>query len=291
MKIIQPSRSPKVKGESSSVSEAKGAESNAGERKAEVRSSHSSSKVSARKWKSSSPKKFGRSVRKDTNGFSGDSQFGGDSVASEDAFVFDASGLEAMPKDEVVELLPEGKKRRRTELLAEKVGDPLTLIDDLAKKEFNDLFARGIRLLAMREHSVKEMVNKLSDKSQSADGFDCAETSDTILAVIDELLEKKYLSDERFTESYIRSRGNRGFGPIKIKAELKNKGVSNTLIQDYLDHGAAVWFDHAKSQYKKKYGDGPIGDYSIWTKRARFMQGRGFTMEQIQVTVPQFSSD
>lgn len=189
--------------------------------------------------------------------------------------------LEA-PIDESLDLLPKGKKRRRSELLAERVSQPLELITDPVKKKFNELFARGVRLLAMREHSVKEMTHKLFEKSEG---------SDATHAVVDELIAKKYLSDERFTEAYVRARGNRGFGPVKIKAELKNKGVSSHLIQEHLDEGAAIWFDSAQAQYQKKYGDAPICDYSAWTKRARFMQSRGFTMEHIHVTVPRLEPD
>lgn len=187
---------------------------------------------------------------------------------------FDSNNLQS--KDVELEKLPKGKKRRRSELLAEKDISPLVLISDPAKKEFNELFARGVRLLAMREHSIKEMTDKLSAK---------CENSSAIQAVIDDLLDKKYLSEQRFTESYIRSRENRGFGPIKIKAELKNKGVSSDLIQDHLQEGAARWFDSAQSQYQKKYADKPCSDYKSWTKRARFMQSRGFSMEHIHTII------
>ncbi len=187
---------------------------------------------------------------------------------------FDTSKLEAMPRTDEFESLPhiEGKKRRRSELESTVSVEPLELILDPKKKEFNELFARGLRLLAMREHSVKEITNKLFDKSDA---------TDTVYAVVDELLEKKYLSDERFTESYIRFRGNRGFGPVKIRSELKSKGVSISLVQEHLDEGAAIWFDNAQAQYHKKYGDRPIDDYREWSKRARFLQSRGFNMEQI----------
>lgn len=197
---------------------------------------------------------------------------------------FDTSKLEAMPRTDEFESLPhiEGKKRRRSELQSTPSAEPLELIVDPVKKEYRELLARGIRLLSMREQSVKEITNKLLDKTENINA---------VHAVVDELREKKYLSDERFTESYIRARCNRGFGPVKIRAELKSKGIAAILIEDYLDEGAAIWFDTANSQYLKKYSDLVIGDYNTWTKRARFLQSRGFTMEQIQVTVPQFSSD
>lgn len=195
---------------------------------------------------------------------------------TEELFDFNTSNLEAMPKEQVATPKINGKKRRRSELISEKASEPIELVTDPAKKEFNDLFSKGIRLLSMREHSVKELTNKLLSKSDNVD---------VIHAVVDDLLEKKYLSEQRFTESYIRARSNRGFGPSKIKAELKNKGINSSLIHDHLDEGAAIWFDNAKSQYQKKYGDTPISDYSAWTKRARFMQGRGFTMEHIECVV------
>ena len=42
----------------------------------------------------------------------------------------------------------------------------------------------------------------------------------------------------------------------------------------------------AREQYEKKYGVKPLDSYKEWTKRARFMQGRGFTMEHIQAVMP-----
>jgi regulatory protein len=223
-----------------------------------------------------------------------------------------------MPKDEVFEGPSKGKTRRRSELQAEKASQSIELVFDQAGQEFIDIFAIGLRLLSMREHSVKELTKKLFDKTEAAsraeslkvaeyskraddshrdegsdtyevsggaEGSENTDVSHTICAVIDDLIEKKYLSDERFTEVYIQSRALRGFGPVKIKAELKSKGVSNHLIQDYLDEAAAMWFDNAQSQYQKKYGETRIEDYSAWTKRATFLQGRGFTMEQIHCAV------
>jgi len=150
-------------------------------------------------------------------------------------------------------------------------------LDESRRDEFNQLLAKGIYLLGMREHGVQELTDKLNARSESVD---------VVLAVIDELIENDYLSDERFTESYIRSRTNRGFGPIKIKSELKSKGISNRLIGEFLDGGSAHWFDVARDLYTKKYVSVKAKDYKEWTKRARFIQSRGFTMEHIQAVMP-----
>ena len=175
--------------------------------------------------------------------------------------------------------LVNGKKRRRSELENTQGPSALEQLIDPDKKEFNNVLARGMRLLAIREHSILEISNKLIMK------FESLEPS-IVYAVVDELVKLKYVCDDRFTESYVRGRRNKGFGPVKIKAELRGKGVSNILIQEHINDGSGGWFDNAERQYLKKYGDDPVTDYNAWTKRARFMQSRGFTMEHIHVTVP-----
>jgi len=148
------------------------------------------------------------------------------------------------------------------------------------KKEYCSLLEKGMQLLAMREHSVLELTEKLLKRSESCD---------VVYGVIDALVADKLLSDERFTESYVRSRQNKGFGPIKIRHELNRKGIKNNMIDDYVKINSVVWCENATQQYNKKAGGQPISDYNTWSKYARFLQARGFTMEQIHVTLPPVS--
>jgi len=151
-----------------------------------------------------------------------------------------------------------------------------------AKEQYAHLFAKGIRVLAMREHSVQEITDKLSKASDDLN---------IVYTVVEDLLSENYLSDERFAESYTRSRRNRGFGPSKIRSELFAKGIDSSLIDQYLQENSAIWLENAENQYHKKYGDEPVKDYNTWAKRARFMQSRGFSMEHIQVTLPSVDFD
>ena len=278
MKIIQPSRSLRKERASNNESSSQSRDQQPVYKRVDVDflsqidknkpRKKAKSKEGEKSWKHCTKRTYGERIENESQ--------------NREEFYFDTNNLESMPKQEVPAPIIEGKKRRRSELVTEKADRSLELMTEPAKKEFNELFARGVRLLAMREHSVKEIINKLFDKS---------ENDSTIHAVVDELLKKKYLSDDRFTENYIRARCNRGFGPVKIRAELKSRGITNILIQDHLDEGADIWFDSADSQCRKKYGGVAIRDYSSWTKRARFLQSRGFTMEQIQVALPEFSSE
>lgn len=147
-----------------------------------------------------------------------------------------------------------------------------------ASSDYKALMQKAIYLLSMREHSVQELAGKLNAKSDN---------SAAVPAVMEFLLENDYVSDIRFTESFVRFRANKGQGPIKIRSELRAKGVSTLLIDEHLDVDTAVWFDNAEALYNKKYGDEPVSGYNTWSKRARFLQSRGFTMDHIQSTVPQ----
>ena len=150
------------------------------------------------------------------------------------------------------------------------------------KKDYVYLYNKAIYLLSMREHSEQEIEAKLSAKS---------ERYDLIPAVIDELLENNYLSNDRFTESYVRARREKGFGPTRICIELNRKGIKNSMIEEHINVNSSIWYDHAKRQYEKKYGEEYISDYSAWTKRARFLQSRGFNMDHIHATLPPVEKD
>ena len=62
--------------------------------------------------------------------------------------------------------------------------------------------------LSRREHSKKELFNKL---------FKRVNDLELLNQEIDRLANEGLQSDERFSEAYIRSKTQAGYGPIKIK--------------------------------------------------------------------------
>ena len=73
----------------------------------------------------------------------------------------------------------------------------------------------------------------------------------------------------------------RGFGPVRIGIELRERGVDDALVDQYLDAGAPAWLESLREQYDKKYAGKPIADYNDKAKRIRFLQYRGFTLDAI----------
>lgn len=130
----------------------------------------------------------------------------------------------------------------------------------------------AVRLLSRREHSAFEIRAKLTKRE-----FDNSEIEQAIV----ELIQGDWLSDERFAEAYIRMRQLKGFGPIRISIELNERGVNESIVEAYLHAGETSWSQTLVVQYKKKYKNKAIEDYSDKAKRVRFLQYRGFSLDSI----------
>ena len=130
-----------------------------------------------------------------------------------------------------------------------------------------------MRLLASREHSRAELRRKLCAKSYNGEIVD---------QVLDDLIRQHLLSDERFTEQYLSSRQRRGFGPVRIKGELRERGVKAELISSYLNVQDESWIETLRLTHDKKFGVESPSDIKEKARRVRFLEYRGFTGEQIK---------
>ena len=131
---------------------------------------------------------------------------------------------------------------------------------------------RGVRLLAQREHSVRELTAKLIAK-----GFDAA----TAGLVVDDLRGRGLQSDIRFAESHVHSRIGRGHGPIRIRQELAARGVDDEVADEVLTASTDYWLDLAREARKKKFGDAAPKSRDDWNRQARFLAQRGFPSDLI----------
>ncbi len=135
------------------------------------------------------------------------------------------------------------------------------------------LKSRALRLLALREHSVAEIRRKLGRGNDSQDGVE---------QVLSSLQSDGLLDDRRFAESYVRSRAGRGYGPLRIDGELRQRGVCSGTAQSVLSAFSEDWCEAAHRVRVKRYGpDGPR-DPREQARQSRFLQYRGFSGEQIR---------
>lgn len=137
---------------------------------------------------------------------------------------------------------------------------------------FKETFDSGLRSLARREHSTLELARKLRAK-----GF----PQEHISQALHQLAAQGYLSDRRFTENYIRYRLNSGWGPVIIVQELLEKGVSQGLIDEQMTILDENWVERANQVRQKKFGSTIPITFIEEVKQKRFLQYRGFTLDQI----------
>lgn len=129
-----------------------------------------------------------------------------------------------------------------------------------------------LRLLARREHSRRELLDKLALR-----GFGQEEVE----PVIAEMAERNWQDDERYAESYIRQRIGKGYGPIRIAYELQQRGINSVDLETQAEE-LGGWQNLALDVYLGKYSDERMLTQGEWLKRSRFLQHRGFSGETIR---------
>jgi regulatory protein len=134
----------------------------------------------------------------------------------------------------------------------------------------------AVELLARREHSRVELERKLATR-----GFPEA----VIAPSLDALEHSGVLAATRFTESFIRSRIAKGQGPVRIRAELAERGVAGEQAAAVLRGDDVDWLATARAVRRKRFGADPPRDFRERAKQARFLQYRGFTADQVRAAL------
>ena len=137
---------------------------------------------------------------------------------------------------------------------------------------------RALYYLGKRDYSRVELGRKILTYSESL------EVSKADLeSVLNELEEKDWLSDDRFSEQFVLSK-KRKFGARKIAHELKLRGVSESIISRVLSDIKDDKFLLAKKIWEKKFNQIPI-TIDEKAKQIRFMQSRGIEVAIINQIV------
>ncbi|HDZ08529.1 regulatory protein RecX [Pseudohongiella sp.] len=156
--------------------------------------------------------------------------------------------------------------------------------DQLSEKELTTaLRRRAMDYLARREHSRYELQCKLREKFEiPGDAL--------ISSVLDRLEADNLLSNTRFAESYVRSRIGRGYGPLYIRYQLRQRQVDSVLIDQVLTFDEDEWADVLADALAKKVADMPERGSKQWLKLQRFSQSRGFSLSHFNAACQEKSA-
>ena len=83
----------------------------------------------------------------------------------------------------------------------------------------------------------------------------------------------------------MKSRRERGFGPLRIGAELRERGISAELITRYLDEGSPPWLALARREHEKRWGRDQHRSPRERIRQVNFLRQRGFGPEVIRIVI------
>jgi regulatory protein len=138
---------------------------------------------------------------------------------------------------------------------------------------------KAMDLLARREHGRAELERKLL-----AAGF----AADVAADALQQLAEEGLQSDRRFVESFVQSRINQGKGPLRIHADLGQRGIASDLVDEVLEEAGEDWYELAREARLKKFGRSQPDGFREKARQMRFLQYRGFEPDQIRAAVASF---
>ena len=175
------------------------------------------------------------------------------------------------------------RTRRRTEIKDEINDESSERKKSKSKLSFStqelppEELARQYALdcLSRREYGTQELLTKMLGKKHEYD---------ISTQVLSELIEEDLLSDVRFAEAMVSHGAFKGQGPRKIRYELAKKGLAKNFMNDAFNASTINWFALAKKVRLKKYGSENPKEWKDKAKQMRFMQTRGFDIEQINAT-------
>jgi len=147
------------------------------------------------------------------------------------------------------------------------------VIHGVVKKTLS-LRDRAIAYLARREHSRSELAGKLARH---------AEDPDEIPPLLDELVRRKLLSDNRYAEARVHALARR-FGVTRIESELRAQGVDRAAIAHATRDARTTEIASAREAWRKRFGT-PPKDALERARQMRFLRGRGFSYEAIRKAV------
>jgi regulatory protein len=137
-------------------------------------------------------------------------------------------------------------------------------------------YDKALALLARREHSRHELRMRLRRDGYPADEIDAA------LAT---LVADGYQSDPRFGEMLVRSRIRQGYGPSRLRAELRTHELDDEDVGELLAAAEADWPAQAAEQLRRRYGASAPADYREFARRVQFLARRGFDLTTARTAV------
>lgn len=139
------------------------------------------------------------------------------------------------------------------------------------KRPGPSLKVRALAYLSRREHSRAELARKLEPHAESKQVLD---------DLLDELVQRKHLSDQRFADARAHTLGQR-YGSRRLQAELRGRGLSDDIVRSTVEAAKVGELERARAVWTRKFGTLPA-NASERGKQARFLLTRGYSPDIVK---------
>lgn len=146
---------------------------------------------------------------------------------------------------------------------------------------------RALNYLAHKPRTKTEVRRKLRRNDVPAVVID---------QVIDRMVELGYLDDQSYAQEYVRRRfASKGYGPIRIRSELKKRGIDRHLAETAIEEEFAEVdvVEAAREAAEKRWArlSGEEDPRKRRDKLYRHLKRRGYTYDTIRIVIEEIAED
>ncbi len=143
----------------------------------------------------------------------------------------------------------------------------------------SELYQYALFLLSRRDYGKAELFARMKRRMYEKNEGIIDEA--LIETVIVRLSEQHFLDDDRVVSLLMQGYVRKGYGPLRIKQEMRQKGFVESLVDKHFEGIDVDWFEKAAEVRSKKFGDELPSDFKEKSRQIRYLQYRGFFGDMI----------
>ncbi|MFQ2101886.1 regulatory protein RecX [Aeromonas sanarellii] len=136
--------------------------------------------------------------------------------------------------------------------------------------------AYAMRSLARRESAESELARRLRQQGYQ---------EEVIEAVLDYCRGYNWVNDERYGAMAVRAGAAKGQGPLKIRFDLRRKGLDDGQLDAAFEQPELDWFELAFALLERRASAAELDDFKLRMKWLKYLLGRGFTQDQARYAI------
>ncbi|WP_440894526.1 regulatory protein RecX [Aeromonas dhakensis] len=161
-------------------------------------------------------------------------------------------------------------------MVDESVTEPVEPAEPSFAEQLAAARAYAMRSLARRESAESELARRLRQQGYQ---------EEVIEAVLDYCRGYNWVNDERYGAMAVRAGAAKGHGPLKIRFELRRKGLDDGQIDAAFEQPELDWFELALELLERRANIADLADFKLRMKWLKYLLGRGFSQDQARYAI------